>query len=245
MQVAACLSRTVVAEGEDELRCDERLASLQPVVGRIRVYSRYDAQSAHVVHLERTAEVARPSYRSEQCPSGVLLRRRAYAQLEERLHEHRRARSQLGVDGFLSERELLCGRLRLACPFAVIVGEIVCRLVEVEHGARISPQRDVRLLPVLYLAPRLDDVLPCVGGVVEGHLKRVFPVGKTYHRLRASVDGACLRVLIIKIGGHVSVGMRHRQSRLEEVLSARSHVRLVSPLAHAAVCSGVHAPSEP
>ena len=146
MQVARSLAHAVVAHGEDKFRRREHLASLQLIVGSIRIDGRNNTQSAHVVHLEGEAEVARPSYRAEHHLALVLLGRLVEAKLEEGFGVHGSACAELGVDYLLAAAQLRGLGLSFLCPVAMIVGEEILVGFKVEHRRAVAPQCDGRLL---------------------------------------------------------------------------------------------------
>ena len=125
VQIARSLTHTVVAHGEDKLRCCEHLASLQLIIGSVRIDGRNNTQSAHVIHLESEAEVARPSYCTEHHLALVLLGRLVKTKFEERLCLHCSTCAKFSVDNLLACAQLCGLGLSLLSPVTVVIGEVI------------------------------------------------------------------------------------------------------------------------
>ncbi|CCY15754.1 uncharacterized protein BN773_01696 [Prevotella sp. CAG:755] len=189
VQAAAPLACALLAEREDELGRGEDVARAQLIGRSVGVDGRDDAQAAHVVHLERKAEVSCPAERPHEHVTAVLLDRCPEAQLEEGRCVHGGAAAQLGVDHFLAELQALRAHLRLARPVAAELREVVGRPVEVEHRRRVGRQRDRAGLVVRDVAPRLDHVLLPVGHVVQRDGQGILVVAQDDVGLRPAGDG--------------------------------------------------------
>ena len=131
LQVSAALRRTLIAQCEDKLWRCECLAGLKLIVRRRIINSWKHTQVADVIYFEGKTEVARPSERSHQHPTRLLLHLSIESYLEERMSVHGRTTAQLGLNHLLAELQLLAAHAGLFCPVAAELGEIVCRLVKI------------------------------------------------------------------------------------------------------------------
>ena len=189
VQAAAPLAGALLAEREDELGRGEDVARAQLIGRSVGVDGRDDAQAAHVVHLERKAEVSCPAERAHEHVAAVLLDRCPEAQFEEGRCVHGGAAAQLGVDHFLAELQALRAHLRLARPVAAELREVVGRPVEVEHRRGVGRQRDRAGLVVRDVAPRLNHVLLPIGHVVQRDGQGILVVAQDDVGLRPAGDG--------------------------------------------------------
>lgn len=134
--------------------------------------------------------------------------------------------------------------LTLPGPVAMIAGEEIAVGLEVEHDRTVAPKCHGRLLLVGDLAPGLDDVLLGVGHIVEPHGQRIDLVAQGDDRLRATVHGLLLHVLIVEVGGLVAIGMGHGHSGLEEVLAPRGGISLMATRADCSIGGGIDLPGQ-
>ena len=79
---------------------------------------------------------------------------------------HGSTRTEFGVNHLLAKLQFLCGRICLACPVTVVVGEEIPFRLEIEHGTGISPERDGTTLLMADFTPGLYDVLLVIGYVM-------------------------------------------------------------------------------
>ena len=227
VQVAGGLSRSLLADGEDEFRCAEGLVLFQRVARGVGVDAGQQTQAAVVCLLEDEAEVARPAQRARQYGAGLLGGGGAEGELEEGRHEHVGACAELGVYHLLAVFQPLFVEVGLVGPVAVILREIVFAAAQAEHGRGVFLDAHGLAFAVGYLRVQLEHILAGVGRVAEAHFGAVDGIGERHHRFAHAVGDGLLRVSGIgEQGRGVAVGVVHVQGRFVVVLHAVCHVCL-------------------
>lgn len=79
---------------------------------------------------------------------------------------------------------------------------------------------------------------------MEPHGQRIDLVAQGDDRLRATVHGLLLHVLIVEVGGLVAVGMGHGHGGLEEVLAPRGGISLMATRTDCSIGGGIDLPGQ-
>ena len=99
---------------------------------------------------------------------------------------HGSTASQLRVNHFLAKLQLLTAHLRFFRPVTAELGQVIAGIIEIEHSGGIGGEHDSFLLLMLYLAPRLDDVLFGIGHIMQSHVYRILVIAQVYHGFRTA-----------------------------------------------------------
>ena len=157
---------------------------------------------------------------------------------------HGSTASQLRVNHFLAKLQLLTAHLRLFCPVIAELGQIITGIIEVEHGGGIGGEHDRFLLLMLYLAPRLDDVLFGIGHIMQCHIYRILVIAQVYHGFRTTFYRLGRGRNVIKNRRRIAVIMSDGDGRFKVIFIAGTAIHFPAALAHAAVRPGMYIPTE-
>ena len=242
VEAAAALGGTLLAQRKDKFGCREGASGFEFIVRGVGVDAGDYAQVAHVVHLEGEAEVARPAQRAHEHFALVFGHGLVQAHFEEGVRLHGRAAAEGRVDDLLAELKLLAAHLRLACPVAAELREVVGVAVEVDHGRAVGREHHGALFVVNDFGPRLDDVFFRVGHIVEHHLERVLVVAQLHRRVYPA--GHRFRPVrnVEELRRRVAVVVEHGKRGVKVVLAAATRIGFPSASGDAAVGTGVDVP---
>ena len=227
VEVAAGLSRSSIAECEDEFRCAESLSFFKGVLRCVRIDAADDAQVPHVVFFECKTEIASPSECAGEYGAGLFLCGDIECQLEERRNKHVGTRPEFCVEHFLTVGEPLFAEVGFVGPVSVKLCEIIFGIIEMKHGRSVFFYFHGLRFAIGYFRPEFEYVFLYISHVMEFHFGLVYRIGHCndcfLHALRGSAGG------VAHVGKQrrlVSVGMVYVECRFIIVFHAMCQISL-------------------